>query len=611
MCGIAGILYLDQKIEKKFSDLAQVLKTLAHRGPDHQNHSTIDGGILFHTRLSILDISPASNQPFIKNKNHLCFNGELFNYKALKQNLGNLETTGDVEVLHRLLETENDLKFLNSINGFFAFAFYNQALKELTIGRDRLGIKPLYYYKDDEKFVFASELRPLLEMCGPQEINHEQLYSYLRLNYCAGNESIFKNVHQLEPGHYIKIKNGKIIKENWFEEKKAKNKEDLFELMNDAVNLRLNADVPVGSFLSGGIDSSIISALAKQHHKNIHTFSIGFKDEPFFDETDHARSVAKHIGSHHHEFKLKNTDFLDNIHPFLNSIDEPFADSSALNVYILSQLTKKHVKVALSGDGADELFKGYNKHKAILLAKSRTSKMLTSAMHPLTNLMPKSRQGKLQNQSRKIDKFKKLIGHSDKVKQQFLAQLCDGQEANALLKKRESSAYFNSLFKHSKIFSSFPLEDTFDIEIVLKDDMLVKADRFSMLNGLEIRSPFLDYRIVNYALNLDKKEKINRNEQKIILRKKFEHLLPKEVFTRKKKGFELPLWKWLNTELRSEIENKWLSKAFVTAQGLFNYDEVERLKAKLFSKDPGDSAARVWALIVFQNWFIQNKKYIA
>ncbi|MBP9070348.1 MAG: asparagine synthase (glutamine-hydrolyzing) [Bacteroidia bacterium] len=611
MCGIAGILYLDQKIEKKFSDHAQVLKSLAHRGPDHQNYSTIDGGTLFHTRLSILDVSPASNQPFIKNKNHLCFNGELFNYKTLRQNLGKLETTGDVEVMHRLLESEKDLKFLNSINGFFAFAFYNQSLKELTIGRDKLGIKPLYYYKDEEKFVFASELKPLLEMCGPQEINHEQLYSYLRLNYCAGNESIFKNVHQLEPGHYIKIKNGKVIKESWFEEKKAKSSEDLFELMNDAVSLRLNADVAVGSFLSGGIDSSIISALAKHHHKNIHTFSIGFKDEPFFDETDHAKSVAKHIGSHHHEFKLKNTDFLDNIHPFLNSIDEPFADSSALNVYILSQLTKKHVKVALSGDGADELFKGYNKHKAILLAKSRTSKMLTSAMHPLTNLMPKSRQGKLQNQSRKIDKFKKLIGHSDKVKQQFLAQLCDGQEANALLKKRQSSAYFNSLFKHSKTFHSFPLEDTFDLEVVLKDDMLVKADRFSMLNGLEIRSPFLDHRIVNYALNLDKKEKINRNSQKIILRKKFEHLLPKEVFTRKKKGFELPLWKWLNTELRSEIENKWLSKAFVNAQGIFNYSEVERLKAKLFSKDPGDSAARVWALIVFQNWFIQNKKYIA
>jgi asparagine synthase (glutamine-hydrolysing) len=611
MCGIAGILYFDQKIERKFNDPSQVLKTLAHRGPDHQNYSKIDNGMLFHTRLSILDVSAASNQPFVKNKNHLCFNGELFNYQALKQDLGKLETTGDVEVLHRLLETEKDVDFLNSINGFFAFAFYNDSLKELTIGRDRLGIKPLYYYKDEEKFAFASELKPLMEMCGPQEINYEQLYSYLRLNYCAGNESIFKNIHQLEPGHFIKIKNGRFKKENWFEEKRSKQTEDLFDLMNDAVGLRLNADVPVGSFLSGGIDSSIVSALAKQHHKNIHTFSIGFKDEPFFDETAYAKSVAKHIGSHHHEFKLSNTDFLDNIHPFLNSIDEPFADSSALNVYILSQQTKKHVKVALSGDGADELFKGYHKHKAILLSKSRTSKMLTTAAHPISKLIPRSRQGKLQNQSRKIDKFKKLIGHSDKVKQQFLAQLCDGQEANALLKKRQSSAYFNSLFKHSKIFHPFPLEDTFDLEVVLKDDMLVKGDRFSMLNGLEIRCPFLDYRIVNYALNLDKKEKINRREQKIILRKKFEKLLPKEVFTRKKKGFEIPLWKWLNTELRTEIEEKWLSKAFVNAQGIFNYTEVDRLKTKLFSNNPGDSAARVWALIVFQNWYIQNKKYIA
>lgn len=610
MCGIAGIVYLDQKVEKKFNHCEPVLNKLFHRGPDHQNYSNITNGALFHTRLSILDVSPASNQPFIKDHKHLCFNGELFNYKELSKTLGKLNTNGDVEVMHRLLETENDPKILNKINGFFAFAFFDEQTNELTVGRDRLGIKPLYYFLDDQKFAFASELRPLLEMCGPQELNYEQLYTYLRLNYCAGNESIFKNIHQLEPGHYMQIKNGKVKKEQWFEEKKEKSIIGLYDLLDDAVKLRLNADVPVGSFLSGGVDSSIISALAKQHHQNIHTFSIGFKDEPFFDETDHAKVIAKHIGSQHHEFKLSNADFLDNIHPFLNSIDEPFADSSALNVYILSKYTKQHVKVALSGDGADELFKGYNKHKAILLSKSKSSKFITSAVHSLSSLFPESRQGNLKNRSRQITKFKKLITLNDKVKQQFLAQICDGQEANALLKKRQSSAYFNSLFKPSKIFP-FPLEDTFDLEVVLKDDMLVKADRFSMLNGIEIRSPFLDHRIVNYALNLGHKEKINRTGQKIILRKKFEHLLPKEVFMRKKKGFELPLWKWLNAELREEIENKWLSKKIITEQNIFNYDEVEKLKAKLFSNNPGDSAARVWALIVFQNWYMQNKSYIA
>jgi asparagine synthase (glutamine-hydrolysing) len=607
MCGIAGILYLDQSSEKKFNNFSSVLEKLSHRGPDNQHYSSIKNGALFHTRLSILDISPASDQPFIRNQKHLCFNGELFNYQELKQSLGNFETKGDVEVVHRLVERNDDL---NKINGFFAFAYFDEQKNELTIARDRLGIKPLYYFIDKHVFAFSSELKPLLELCGPQELNHEQLYTYLRLNYCAGTESIFKNIHQLEPGHLIKIRNGTFTKEQWFEETKKKNTEDLFELLSDSVKLRLNADVPVGSFLSGGIDSSIVSALAKQHHNNIHTFSIGFKDEPFFDETEYAKSVAKHIGSHHHEFKLSNKDFLDNIHPFLNSIDEPFADSSALNVYMLSKETKKHVKVALSGDGADELFKGYNKHKAILLSKSARTKLFTSAVHPISNLLPKSRQGILQNQSRKISKFKKLIALNDKVKQQFLAQLCDGQEANALLKKRQSSAYFNSLFKHSKIYHSFPLEDTFDLEVVLKDDMLVKADRFSMLCGLEIRNPFLDHRVVHYALNLDKREKLNRSEQKIILRKKFEHLVPKEVFTRKKKGFELPLWKWLNEELHNEIETKWLSKDFVNEQGIFNYLEVERLKKKLFSNNPGDTAARVWALIVFQNWYMQNKKYI-
>jgi asparagine synthase (glutamine-hydrolysing) len=607
MCGIAGILYLDQSSEKKFNNFSPVLEKLCHRGADNQQYSVIKNGAMFHTRLSILDVSPASDQPFVREQKYLCFNGELFNYKELKQDLGTFNTSGDVEVVHRLMETDADL---NAINGFFAFAYFDEQKNELTIARDRLGIKPLYYFLDEHVFAFASELKPLLELSGPQELNHEQLYTYLRLNYCAGNESIFKNIHQLEPGHLIKIHSGKFKKEQWFEEKRSTNTKDLFELLTDAVQLRLNADVPVGSFLSGGIDSSIISALAKQHHNNIHTFSIGFKDEPFFDETDHARSVAKHIGSQHHEFKLSNKDFLDHIHPFLNSVDEPFADSSALNVYMLSKETRKHVKVALSGDGADELFKGYNKHKAILLSNSTRTKMLTSAVHPISNLLPKSRQGTLQNQSRQISKFKKLITLNDKVKQQFLAQLCDGQEANALLKKRQSSAYFNSLFKHSKIYQAFPLEDTFDLEIVLKDDMLVKADRFSMLHGLEIRNPFLDHRIVHYALNLDRKEKLDRREQKIILRKKFEHLLPKEVFIRKKKGFELPLWKWLNEELHNEIENKWLSKTFVSEQGLFNYPEVQRLKDSLFSKDPGDSAARVWALIVFQNWYIQNKKYI-
>jgi asparagine synthase (glutamine-hydrolysing) len=380
--------------------------------------------------------------------------------------------------------------------------------------------------------------------------------------------------------------------------------------LNDSTKLRLHADVPVGCFLSGGVDSSIISALAAKQHKQVHTFSIGFKDEPFFDETKYAQLVAKHIGSTHHEFKLSNTDFIENIHPFLNSIDEPFADSSALNVYILSKYTKKHVKVALSGDGADELFKGYNKHKALVLSQKITTKFLTKLVAPFAGSMDESRQGTLQNKVRQLKKFEQLIRLNTVEKQSFLAQISSNEDVYNLLSNKVNVSYFNSLFKVNELFNSFALEDVFDLQTVLKDDMLVKADRFSMQHGLEIRNPFLDYRIVEYALNLKADQKINTQEQKIILRKTFANLLPEEIFNRSKKGFELPLWKWLNNELKNEIETKWLSKELINDQQLFNYAQVKKLKKQLFSNSPGDSAAKVWVLIVFQNWYLQNKHFI-
>lgn len=610
MCGIGGIFYFDSNDQKKFNDHKRVLEKLKHRGPDFQNFYNSPSCTLYHARLSILDVSAASNQPFSKNNKHLCFNGELFNYNQIKDQLANITTSGDVEVMHGLLEQNQTKAGLNKTNGFFALAFYDQNTNELLIARDRLGIKPLYYYADDHKLAFASELKPLLEMVGPQELDEEQLYTYFRLNYCAGNKSIFKNIQQLEPGHFLKVNSNGFEKIKWYEVPKTNVHKDLYTLLNDSTQLRLHADVPVGCFLSGGIDSSIISALAAKQHQNVHTFSIGFKDEPFFDETKYAQLVAKHIGSAHHEFKLSNTDFLNNIHSFLNSIDEPFADSSALNVYILSKHTKQHVKVALSGDGADELFKGYNKHKALVLSINYSTKLLTKVVAPFAGSISESRQGAIQNKVRQLKKLDQLLDLSAIEKQKFLAQISSNSELHNLFSNKVSETYFNSLFKVNNVYNSFELEDTFDLQIVLKDDMLVKADRFSMQHGLEIRNPFLDYRIVEFALNLNSDQKINIKEQKMILRKTFANLLPEEIFKRSKKGFELPLWKWLNNELKSEIQTKWLNKEFINDQKIFNYSQIEHLLKQLFSKNPGDSAAKVWALIVFQNWYLQNKQYI-
>ncbi|MEO6302199.1 MAG: asparagine synthase (glutamine-hydrolyzing), partial [Bacteroidia bacterium] len=549
-------------------------------------------------------------QPFSgsENKNCLVFNGEIFNYKEFQKQLNNLKTTGDVEVLFNLLKNEGK-ECLNKLNGFFAFGFFNEEENSLLVAKDRFGIKPLYYYKDDEKFAFASELKPLLELAGPQELNLSQINTYFSLNYCAGPDTIFKNIYRLLPGQYINIKNKNVVINNWYVAPKKTTNQSLPDLLEDAVKLRLHADVPVGTFLSGGVDSSIISALAKKHKTDLHTFSIGFKDADYFDETNYAELVAKHINSNHHVFKLSEDDFLNNIHDFLKCIDEPFADSSAFNFYMLSKLTKQHVKVALSGDGADELFKGYNKHKALLLSKNNLNKLVSGAASPLLAMSSGSRQGTLANKTRQLKKFNDLVKLNEEEKQKFLASISTQKEVDKLMKHKIGSTYFDALFKTNSVYKNFDLEEVFDLQIVLADDMLVKADRFSMQQGIEIRNPFLDYRVVEFALNLTNKEKINRNEQKIILKKSFAHLLPTQISERSKKGFELPLHKWLSGKYKNELDGL-LNKDKITNEDILNYDHIQTIKEQLYSKSPGDSAAKLWAIIVFESWLTNFKEYI-
>jgi asparagine synthase (glutamine-hydrolysing) len=538
----------------------------------------------------------------------LIFNGEIFNYKDLQKEVGDLKTTGDVEVLFKLFEKDN-INCLNKLNGFFAFSFYDSKTDELCVVRDRYGVKPLYYFKDEEKFVFASELKALLQLTGAQELNYNALNTYLRLNYSTGKETIFKSVFRLLPGEYISVKDKRISVKTWYKIAHRKKEESINDLLSDAVKLRLNADVPVGCFLSGGLDSSIISVLAKQHHNDIHTFSIGFADEPFFDETHYAEIVAKHINSVHHSFKLKNTDLLENINPFLQSIDEPFADSSAFNVYVLSKYTKKHVKVALSGDGADELFMGYNKHKAELLSRSFSSKAFTPVLNPVLSLLPDSRNKNFSNKIRQLKRYSKSANLNPAQRYIDWACISSEKEVNDLLliKTRNN---FNDLFAEAFSQKEFNPVNYADLKIVLADDMLVKADRMSMQHGLEIRNPFVDYRVVEFAMNLAEKKKITNQGQKLILKESFKDLLPEEIFSREKKGFELPLWKWLKTELKNDIEKKWLSEKRITEEGIFRYGTVHKLKQKLYSVNPGDAPAKIWALIVFQNWFTNFKPFI-
>ena len=611
MCGIAGIYYFDNKAPKNNINHQKVLDLLRHRGKDNQSFIEFGNCTFFHSRLKIVDTTEASNQPFSNdnNKNCLVFNGEIFNYKEFQKQQTNLKTTGDVEVLFNLLKNKGE-NCLNELNGFFAFAFFNAQSNHLLIAKDRLGIKPLYYFKDEYKFAFASELKPLLEIVGPQELNHNQLNTYFRLNYCSGSETIFKRIYRLLPGQLIQIKNQLLTIKNWYVAQKTEPLEKLTDLLEDAVKLRLSADVPVGTFLSGGIDSSIISALAKKNKADLHTFSIGFKTENYFDETNYAELVAKHINSNHHVFKLTEDDFITNISDFLTSIDEPFADSSAFNFYMLSKFTKQYVKVALSGDGADELFKGYYKHKALLMSSNLLYKIFIGAASPLLTVSSSSRQGTVANKTRQLKKFNELRKLTPEDKQEFLATISSQKEINELLKQHHDSAYFKSLFKINPTYMHFNFDDVFDLQTVLADDMLVKADRFSMQHGIEIRNPFLDYRVVEFALNLNTNEKINKQEQKIILKKSFSNLLPASIFERRKKGFEMPLQKWLSGKFTNLYLNQILNEQKINDEGILNYRYINQVNIQLNSKAPNDSAAKLWAIIVFESWLNNFKEYI-
>lgn len=611
MCGIAGIFYFDSQHKEALHQHSPVLQALKHRGPDFQKHNSYSCAELYHSRLSILDLSEASHQPFEDEhqQNALVFNGEIINYREIRDPGQKFNSSGDVEVLFHALKNEKE-KILNRINGFFSIGFLDVNGQELLLARDRFGVKPLYYYQDDKKLVFASELKALLLITGPLELNSEQLYTYFRLNYCAGEERIFKGVCSLAPGTFLKASKRGIEIKSWYTPAQESNPAQLYSLLTDAVRLRLQADVPVGCFLSGGLDSSLISALAKKERNELKTFSIGFKEHRYLDESKYAEKVAQHIRSCHYSYQLQEDDFLNHIPEFLNSLDEPFADSSALNVFLLSKYSRKEVKVALSGDGADELFKGYLKHKALLYGQLSLVSSVSSALLPLLELLPASRESAFQNTIRKLKKFGHLKKLSESEQQKLLASISSHEECESLIKEKITGQEFQKLFQLAGNYSKLAMDDWFDLNVVLAEDMLVKTDRFSMRHGLEIRNPFLDYRVVELALGLENKQKISFFQQKIILRKQLSHLLPSEIVNRPKKGFELPLKSWLCGQLKEKIENDWLREEKIIEEGLLNPTVVSNLKNQLFSSNPGDSAAKVWALIVFEHWLQHYKSFI-
>jgi len=639
MCGIAGIFALNDQGKKLLSKTNDAIQTLNKRGPDA--HGVYQHGCvsLGHTRLSIIDTSEASAQPMTDESGRytIVYNGEFYNYKSVRKELQadgvKFSSEGDTEVLLQLYIKEGE-RCVEKVNGFFAFAIYDKVDQSLFVARDRLGIKPLLYFQDEDKIIFASELKALIQYDIPREIDHVSLFTYLQLNYVPAPYTMLNNVKKLEPGCSLTVSNQEILPPKRYYEiaynpsktvdvevdNYQSAKDTLYKKIDQAVEIRLVSDVPLGTFLSGGIDSSIITSLAAQKVSDLSSFSIGFKDEPFFDETEFARSLAKKAGTKHTVFEVSNKDLFENLENVLDYFDEPFADSSAIAVYILCQQTKGHISVALSGDGADEIFSGYNKHMAEYKARNPGLKeQLVTILAPIIDKIPQSRNSSISNLSRQLSKFSSGAKLGNKLRYWQWATIIDEEEANYLIKEKKSSRLqrlsddgFSYKKRKERLLNTIQktgdINDVLltDMNLVLQNDMLKKVDCMSMANSLEVRTPFLDHNVVDYAFSLPVDFKINGRRRKKILIDTFGHLLPQELLNRPKKGFEVPMLKWLRTDLKPMIENDLLGNKFIEQQGIFNGEAIVNLKAKLFSNNPGDSAATVWAIIVFQYWW---KKY--
>jgi len=620
MCGIVGLFNKNGVDEQQVTVCEKALKTLESRGPDNQSIYHNRKVILGHARLSIIDTSSNGHQPMLDEEQEfvISYNGEFYNFQEEKDLLlekgYTFKSKTDTEVLLYMYKAYGP-QFIQRVNGCFALSIYNNKTQSLFLARDRFGIKPLYYSQQNQQLVFASEVKALIPFQKSSSLDNTSLHQYFRFNYTPLETTCVAGIKKIEPGCYYIINSDKIEKHKYYNIPYTKQyssdsyddaQKKIVNLLDAAVQKRMLSDVPLGTFLSGGVDSSIISTIAKRYKNDLNTFSIGYEDEPLFDETRFAEIVAKKINSKHHSFRLKNKDLYDHLFEVLDYLDEPFADSSALPVYILSKKTRAHVKVALSGDGADEIFSGYNKHYAHYKALNLGLKeQLIKQFGGFAHFLPKGRNSSFSNLARQISKFNKGLNISDKERYISWLSINDSAYAQQLLKhqinQKDLEAYELRLSKNiGNDLNDILYSDT---QILLPNDMLNKVDKMSMANSLEVRTPFLDHELLDYVFSLKAEYKIANGMKKRILQDSFRSILPTEVFNRPKHGFEVPLLSWFRGDLYHYLFEDLLRKDKIKKQNIFNFSKIEYLKKKLFSNNPEDAVASIWALLVFQYWY--------
>ena len=626
MCGIAGFT----RFYDATGDVCSLLKmgdVIAHRGPDAHGEYLDEGVGLCHRRLSIIDLSTAGNQPMFSEDGNLVivFNGEIYNYLELRKDLEKkgyqFKTRTDTEVILALYQFEGP-NCLDKLFGMFAIALWDKCKQELFLARDRLGKKPLYYYHDKKRFIFGSEIKAILEIESvPKEIRPDAIYDFFVYQYVPESKSIFKNIEKLKPGHYLTIdKNGIDIKQYWdvsFKEQSTSNEEEIADGLLDIIDVctkqRMISDVPLGAFLSGGVDSSgIVALMANNSEKPVVTCSIGF-DSKKYDEVQYAQQVANLYQTTHHELTVKEN-ILDHLEHIVGFFDEPFADPSLVPTYFVSQLAKTKVTVALSGDGGDENFAGYSKYSVDKIENNLRAKVpciiRNNLFPPLINPLQRSDVRLFNRAATLLNAMSKSPAEGFYLTNTFMTDTMWNRLANDNL-QRDVDGYHPSI-QSMQFYNEADADDHLsrvlytDIKTYLVGDILVKVDRMSMANSLEVRAPILDHRVVEYAASIPSSMKLKQKEKKYILKKTFSQLLPPDILYRKKMGFSVPLAHWLRHELKVTVE----AKLFQAESGLSNYFKVAEIKNIWLEhqQETRDHSATLWSLLMFEFWW---QKYAA
>jgi asparagine synthase (glutamine-hydrolysing) len=615
-------MYFDLTKRPSESVLKAMMDTLALRGPDDQGSFVIDNVALGHRRLSIIDLR-TGRQPMTSDDGKLVivYNGEVYNFPELKEELAakgrRFRTESDTEVVLRAYE-EYGSDCVGRFNGMFAFAVWDGRTRELFLARDRFGKKPLYYAVFDGQFIFGSELKAILKHpSARREIDRDALAKYLAYEYVPSPCSIFKGINKLEPGSRITVKPGAVKVERYWDLKfdtggpfdPRSGTRRLLSLLKESVRKRLVSDVPLGVFLSGGIDSSAVVAMMAEliDPKKIKTFSIGFRERSF-DESGDARAVAAHFGTDHREEILDPRAMLDVFPKICGLLDEPFADSSIIPTYLVSAFTRRHVKVALGGDGGDEFFLGYPSFIAHGLDDATgfiPAPLKRASLNLAMKLIPVSNE--YMSLNFRARRFLRGLDFSPEVRHQvWIGSLTPPEQARLLLQGAASDAArvygtTAALFENARRMSPMDRAIYIYVKTYMTDDILAKVDRASMANSLEVRAPFLDADLTDFAATVPASFKLRNFRTKWILKQALKGKLPEAILNKPKRGFAVPVAQWLKEDLRGLLLDAFEEKK-IAREGIFDHRAISAM-IREFLADKSDTRKEIWTLFMFEMWY--------